>query len=404
MVVVVAGGVVVVVGVAAGGAAGGAVRGRRARVCRVTMATRSGRGRRRRRGGGRVVVVVVVTTDGDASRGVVGRPVRRRSDGHAGAAACLGRPWCGRRGAPAVATSSAIRPSDTARITHQFGRPRATRERRPSPASGPPPTTGTRYARVTPSALGASGAQAALTAVASGVEGAAVASGQGGQLGHGVAQDVVGVEDLDLVGSHPLAVQVDEEAGQLLEVGLRRRATGSDSAGPGSSGTRSLAEVLRPEELAPERDSGWRRAGRGRRRGGPGRTIPAARARSSRGARRRTPRRPAIRRRVPTQLPGHRDQAREQGLDQHPAEEGVGVGLPEQDPDQAGRLLALDPARGAPHVLDEVARRGTRRRVRASVPRTRRARPGSRPGHVPERPDGSGGTGRSTAIRRPSGR
>ena len=56
---------------------------------------------------------------------------------------------------PAVATSNAMRPSDTARMTHQLGRPRATLERKPSGASGPPPDTGTGtpYARVTPGAL-----------------------------------------------------------------------------------------------------------------------------------------------------------------------------------------------------------------------------------------------------------
>jgi hypothetical protein len=37
-----------------------------------------------------------------------------------------------RFGLPAVATSSAIRARDTARMTHQLGRPRATLGRRPS--------------------------------------------------------------------------------------------------------------------------------------------------------------------------------------------------------------------------------------------------------------------------------
>jgi hypothetical protein len=41
-------------------------------------------------------------------------------------------PRAPRFGVPAVATSSAIRARDTARMTHQFGRPRATLGRRPS--------------------------------------------------------------------------------------------------------------------------------------------------------------------------------------------------------------------------------------------------------------------------------
>lgn len=53
----------------------------------------------------------------------------------------------------AVATRSAISPSDTARMTHQFGRPRGTLDRKPSEESGRPPNTGPRYARVTPFAL-----------------------------------------------------------------------------------------------------------------------------------------------------------------------------------------------------------------------------------------------------------
>ena len=222
----------------------------------------------------------------------------------AGPGLCVASSWWAAGGAPpAVATSSAIKPSDTARITHQFGRPRATRERSPSPGSALPPNTGTRYARVTVSArtsgIQTSGTQTALAAVTAGVQGAAVASGQRGQLRHRIPEDVVGVEDLDVVGPHPLVVQVDEQAGQLLEVGFRPR-----------RGMPIQPVRLRRRRIAPrgpstgragaEGDSGWRRAGRGQRTGGPGRTIPAARARSSRGAHRRTPPRPAIRHRGPS--------------------------------------------------------------------------------------------------------
>jgi hypothetical protein len=49
---------------------------------------------------------------------------------------------------PAVATSRAMRANDTARITHQLGRPRTTRGRLPSVVPNPPSTTGTPYARV----------------------------------------------------------------------------------------------------------------------------------------------------------------------------------------------------------------------------------------------------------------
>ena len=69
-----------------------------------------------------------------------------------------------------------------------------------------------------------SGVQALLPAITPGVEGSAVASGQHAQLRDGISQDVVGVEDLDLVRSHPLAMLFDEEAGQLLQVGFPSRA------------------------------------------------------------------------------------------------------------------------------------------------------------------------------------
>ena len=78
-------------------------------------------------------------------------------------------------------------------------------------------------------------------------------------------------------------------------------------------------------------------------------------------------------------------------LHQHPADEGVGVGLPQQDPDQAGGLLALGPG---PRPA-ACARRGRRAWGRAAdrrpAPRTRRARPGSRRATVPEHPDARAG-------------
>jgi hypothetical protein len=48
------------------------------------------------------------------------------------AIACAPEPRAMRFGLPAVATSSAISARDTARMTHQLGRPRATLGRRPS--------------------------------------------------------------------------------------------------------------------------------------------------------------------------------------------------------------------------------------------------------------------------------
>jgi hypothetical protein len=55
---------------------------------------------------------------------------------------------------PVVATRRAMSANDTARITHQLGRPRATRGRLPSVVPNPPATTGTPYARVMRTALG----------------------------------------------------------------------------------------------------------------------------------------------------------------------------------------------------------------------------------------------------------
>ena len=341
---------------------------------------------RARRGGAACVALVVRRRGRSSSSGSTGVPRRRgrRAAGRAGRRRGHRprRTVVAPRGVlPAVATSSAMRPSDTARITHQLGRPRATRERKPSVASGPPPHgTGTRYARVTPGALARSGAQAALAAVTAGVEGAAIASGQGGQLGHGVARGRDGRR-----GPGPRRVASPRGAG--------RSACGPAPPGRSPVGTSRTASrpcrdragrIGRPGpwtgRAGAAGDSGWRRAGRARRRGGPARTIPAA---TSQVVERSSPKNSSPSRHSPPRphwsFPATVDQPREQGLHQHPADEGVGVGLAEQDPDQPGGLLALDPARGAPHVLDQVAGRGAGRRTASPVPRTSRARPGSRP-------------------------
>ena len=122
--------------------------------------------------------------------------------------------------------------SDTARITHQLGRPRATAGRNPSVVSVPPPTTRHTIRTGHTCRTGRSGAQAPLAAVPAGVERSAIASGQGGQLGHRIAEDVMGVEDLDLVGSHPLPVQVDQQrANSSRSVSVRENPS-AGSSGP----------------------------------------------------------------------------------------------------------------------------------------------------------------------------
>jgi hypothetical protein len=104
--------------------------------------------------GGVVVVVVVVDARAAAPEDAPASLVRAgRLESLAAPPAvrpCRG----GREVLPEVSTRIAISASDTARITHQLGRPRATHERNPSVASAPPPTTGTPYARATPTALG----------------------------------------------------------------------------------------------------------------------------------------------------------------------------------------------------------------------------------------------------------
>ena len=92
----------------------------------------------------------------------------------------------------------------------------------------------------------------------------------------------------------------------------------------------------------------------------------------------------------PLQLPGHGDESREQDLYEHPAHEGVGAGLPEQHPDQAGGLLTLGSTRGAPHVLYDVDRRRARRRC-LRRPDDEERQPLVVAGDVPERADGVAG-------------
>ena len=105
---------------------------------------------------------------------------------------------------------------------------------------------------------------------------------------------------------------------------------------------------------------------------------------------------------APRSFPATVDQAREEDLDQHAADEGVGAGLPEQDPDQAGGLLAL--ARPEARRMCSTRSQG----VGHGAARCRsRARDGTGPGPG-RRPAGATGprrgSGRWTAIRRPSGR
>jgi hypothetical protein len=83
--------------------------------------------------------VVVVDRDAAADRGEppgrTGPPAPPREPCEsldcAFAIPCSPVPRATRFGLPAVATSSAIRARDTARMTHQLGRPRATLARRP---------------------------------------------------------------------------------------------------------------------------------------------------------------------------------------------------------------------------------------------------------------------------------
>ncbi len=60
----------------------------------------------------------------------------------------------------------------------------------------------------------------------------------------------MGVEDLDLVGPHPLLLQVDQHAGQLLQVGLASGRAGIPFGHVGTERGGSAVQFLRPEELA----------------------------------------------------------------------------------------------------------------------------------------------------------
>lgn len=79
-----------------------------------------------------VVVVVDRTVDVDRAEPPAPSLDRRESLDCALAIPCAASPRGTRFGFPAVATRSAIRARDTARMTHQLGRPRATLGRRPS--------------------------------------------------------------------------------------------------------------------------------------------------------------------------------------------------------------------------------------------------------------------------------
>ena len=173
----------------------------------------------------------------------------------------------------------------------------------------------------------------------------------------------MGVEHLDLVGPHALLVEFDEDARQLLEVGLGPEGPCRRLGEVGTERDGATFEVLRPKELAAQAAANGgeeieHRVGAvlsrpllehepGRGEELPEELLPVLPV-------------PAL---APAQLPGHGDQSREQGLDEHPADERVGAGLTEHGPDQVGRLLACRPARGIPHVLDEVARGGTGRGI-----------------------------------------
>ena len=196
-----------------------------------------------------VVVAVVVWRDGPGRSSGAGVVPTGGMSCDAAAATLL--PWAARCGVPpAVATRSAMRANDTARITHQLGRPRATRACSPSVVSGPPPATGTPYARVTLPALGAQAQRRRRPRSRRGVQGAAVPTGHGGELGDGVTEDMVGVEDLDLVGAHAGPVQVDEDPGQLLQVGLGAGGPPRGDVGIERDGLRR--PVLAAEQLAPQ--------------------------------------------------------------------------------------------------------------------------------------------------------
>jgi hypothetical protein len=103
---------------------------------------------------------VVVVVAGDGCVPLLGGPVEVAGAGaseecwaSAGASATPCR--CLARGLlPVVATSSAMSANDTARITHQLGRPRTTRARPTSVVPAPASATGTPYARVMQAAPG----------------------------------------------------------------------------------------------------------------------------------------------------------------------------------------------------------------------------------------------------------
>ena len=215
-------------------------------------------------GCGAVVVVVVVARwpgrSPDGASGGAGREVVR--DGVGRSAAAGGSAWCAPRGRNEECHEGQRHGQDHPPVgaapSHSCGSP--------SVVSGPPPATGTPYACVTPPAPGGQAQRRRRPRSRRGVQGAAVPTGHGGELGDGVTEDMVGVEDLDLVGAHAGAVQVERSGpappGRSRSgwtAPRRRRDRGGRTAPPGPCrGTAGAAG-----------GSGWPTGGRGRHRACP---------------------------------------------------------------------------------------------------------------------------------------
>ena len=176
----------------------------------------------------------------------------------------------------------------------------------------------------------------------------------------------------------PVAPLVDQGPGQLVEQRLGRSRPRSIAALPLSDG--APGQVLGAEQLAPERGTGWPRAGRGPRSGGPGRPIRRSthhvvESSSPKNSSPSCQSPPWPQRSFPATLtrPGTRTWTSSRGMN------GSVAGLPEQHAHQAGRLLALGAARGAAHVRDQVAGGGAARRPSPPPsPPSRRRRRGAR--------------------------
>jgi hypothetical protein len=87
--------------------------------------------------------------------------------------------------------------------------------------------------------------------IASRVERTTVPAGDLSQLGDGEPEHVMGIEHLDIFGSHSVPLQVDEGPGQDFKVGFGMCGSGFGHAW----GYRhlQLLVVPRPDELAPHR-------------------------------------------------------------------------------------------------------------------------------------------------------